>query len=387
MITLGRRPFSHFLAPAIWVTVTLAVGAALWSPTDTDLGLSPFSLTVSDFAALDRGGPIETTMALLGIVSLLLLAVARARHVPVRGLPSVLLAVWGLGLVVAAVVPTDPLTTQLSGSAYVHRYASIAAFAALPAVGLLLSRRFATTPHAARTARWLCILSWTALAGAALMAYSAGPGGRELIGLVERLLLGCEVAMLGVLGRHLQQSTPDPAQHLRGHTRRMTTRPSPAAGRAFVTAGASRVPAPEGGVRAVCRPGSGFADRDWSGTGSRIGAQRGWAGADRVRGSRLAISPVTGVVRAQQNEELNGQSPVDRGKAGSKVHALSDANALPLLIGLPAANTHYSQALKPMVARTAVTKTPYRVGVQGGHSRRTGSQLPAYHPGQSNLPP
>ncbi|MCW2917645.1 MAG: IS1647-like transposase [Actinomycetia bacterium] len=34
----------------------------------------------------------------------------------------------------------------------------------------------------------------------------------------------------------------------------------------------------------------------------------------------------------------------------SKMHILSDANGLPLVVGLSAANVHDSQALKPMVA-------------------------------------
>ncbi|MGP3770433.1 DUF998 domain-containing protein [Streptomyces sp. SDT5-1] len=202
MTTPRRDTFRHLLAPAVWAVVVLSVGAALLSPRDTDPGLDPLSLTVSDFAALDRGGPIETAMASLGLISLLLLAVARRRLPAFRGLPSVLLAVWGTGLVLAAVVPTDPLTTTLTGSAYVHRYASVAAFAALPPACLLLSHRL--TPTAPRTALWLRLLSWTALLGAALMAYSAGPGDRELIGLVERVLLGCEVVMVGVLGRYVQ---------------------------------------------------------------------------------------------------------------------------------------------------------------------------------------
>jgi hypothetical protein len=200
----GRHPAGRFLAPAVWTAVALAVSAALFAPLDTDPGLSPLSLTVSDFAALDRGGPIETTMALLGLVSLALLTAARARLVQVRGLPSALLAVWGVGLVLAAAVPTDPLTTQLSGSAQVHRWASVAAFAALPAAGLLLSRRLATEPRS--PFRLLRALSWASLAGAVLMACSAGPGDRELIGLAERLLLGCEVALLGVLGRYVQSA-------------------------------------------------------------------------------------------------------------------------------------------------------------------------------------
>ncbi|MFG2299014.1 DUF998 domain-containing protein [Streptomyces sp. NPDC048603] len=205
MLISGRHRFGRFLAPGVWAAVIWAVFAALWAPSDTDQELSPLSLTVSDFAALDRGGPIETGMALLGGVSLALLVAARARTAAVRGVPSVLLAVWGLGLVIAAVVPTDPLTDRLSGPALVHRYASIAAFTALPAAGLLLARRLGADPRAGGTVRCLRLLSWAALGGAAVMAYSAGPGGRELIGLVERVLLGCEVALLGVLGQHVQR--------------------------------------------------------------------------------------------------------------------------------------------------------------------------------------
>ncbi|WP_344500903.1 IS5 family transposase [Streptomyces enissocaesilis] len=55
-------------------------------------------------------------------------------------------------------------------------------------------------------------------------------------------------------------------------------------------------------------------------------------------------------VRAKKGGELAGPSPVDRGKPGSKMHVLSDAAGLPLRVGLSAANTHDSQALKPMLS-------------------------------------
>lgn len=54
-------------------------------------------------------------------------------------------------------------------------------------------------------------------------------------------------------------------------------------------------------------------------------------------------------VRAERGGELAGPSPVDRGKPGSKMHVLSDADGLPLRVGLSAANTHDSQAMKPKV--------------------------------------
>jgi hypothetical protein len=53
-------------------------------------------------------------------------------------------------------------------------------------------------------------------------------------------------------------------------------------------------------------------------------------------------------VRAKRGE-LTGPSPVDRGKPGSRMHVLSDANGLPPLAGLSAANTHDSLARKPML--------------------------------------
>ena len=40
---------------------------------------------------------------------------------------------------------------------------------------------------------------------------------------------------------------------------------------------------------------------------------------------------------------------MDRGKPGSKIHALSDRAGLPLAVGVSAANTHDHHALKPLV--------------------------------------
>lgn len=46
---------------------------------------------------------------------------------------------------------------------------------------------------------------------------------------------------------------------------------------------------------------------------------------------------------------MTGPNPVDRGRAGSKIHIVSDGAGLPLAVGVPAANLHDSQALKPML--------------------------------------
>jgi len=50
---------------------------------------------------------------------------------------------------------------------------------------------------------------------------------------------------------------------------------------------------------------------------------------------------------------------VDRAKTGSKIHVLSDAEGIPLVVGVSGANLHDSQALIPMI-----------VGIPAVRSRR-----------------
>ena len=53
-------------------------------------------------------------------------------------------------------------------------------------------------------------------------------------------------------------------------------------------------------------------------------------------------------VRAKRGS-LTGPSPVDRGKNRSKIHVLSEAGGIPLVVGVSAANTHDSTMLRPML--------------------------------------
>ncbi|GAA4015928.1 hypothetical protein GCM10022384_69070 [Streptomyces marokkonensis] len=51
---------------------------------------------------------------------------------------------------------------------------------------------------------------------------------------------------------------------------------------------------------------------------------------------------------------------MDRGKPSSKMHVLSDANGLPILVGVSAGDTHDSEALKPMVEGHQTRLAPHR---------------------------
>ena len=59
---------------------------------------------------------------------------------------------------------------------------------------------------------------------------------------------------------------------------------------------------------------------------------------------------------------------MERGKPGSKRHVLSDADGLPLRVGLSSANTHDGQALKPMLSHfhmdtNSTQPNPARMGI------------------------
>ncbi|MEV4290146.1 DUF998 domain-containing protein [Nonomuraea bangladeshensis] len=178
------------------VFAVIAVVAGQFGP---DPYLDPMNVTVSEYAVSDRGGVTEVAMAVLGLGSLALLAGLRSAGAPVRGMPERLLLLWSGALVVAAVIPTTPIGQNLDLAAQIHRYVSVAAFVSLPAAGALLVPRLTADAAWKPVAR---VVEWVALAGGfGLLAitYVALPGERVMIGLVERLLLGAEVTLLGVL--------------------------------------------------------------------------------------------------------------------------------------------------------------------------------------------
>ncbi|MFC8671032.1 IS5 family transposase [Streptomyces sp. NPDC057199] len=74
--------------------------------------------------------------------------------------------------------------------------------------------------------------------------------------------------------------------------------------------------------------------------------------------TRVVLDTADG--RAKKEGEHTGPSPVDRGKPGSKMHILSDANGLPLLVGISAGNTYDSEGLKPMIEGHQTRRDPHR---------------------------
>ncbi|MGV9302472.1 DUF998 domain-containing protein [Nonomuraea sp. NPDC003727] len=183
--------------------ILFSVVAIVVGQFDPDPYLDPMNVTISEYAVADRGGGTEMAMAAMGLGSFALLAGLRGAGAPVSGMPERLMAVWSGALVVAAIIPTTPIGADMTVTAQVHRYVSVAAFVSLPAAAALL------VPRLAADDRWKAVarpVEWLALAGGlGLLAitYVALPGDRVMIGLVERGLLAAEVALLAVLAARL----------------------------------------------------------------------------------------------------------------------------------------------------------------------------------------
>ncbi|MEU4541747.1 DUF998 domain-containing protein [Nonomuraea dietziae] len=196
-------PLKRFYPLISCSLIMFSVVAIVVGQFDPDPYLDPMNVTISEYAVADRGGVTEVAMVAMGLGSFVLLAALRAAGAPIRGLPERLLTVWSGALIVAAIIPTTPIGMDMTLTAEIHRYVSVAAFVSLPAAGALL------VPRLAADERWKTVsrpVEWVALAGGlGLLAitYVALPGDRVMIGLVERGLLAAEVALLAVLAARL----------------------------------------------------------------------------------------------------------------------------------------------------------------------------------------
>jgi hypothetical protein len=201
---------SRGLAIASVVGFVVAVAATVFGHVGLGPGYDPTALTLSDYALFDHGPAIVLAMVALSGGTFALLGGMLAERVPVRGWPTALLLVWAFGLLVSAVVPTDPPGEPvMSTAALVHRYASVAAFVALPAAVLVLAARL----RRAEVVRWMSLttllrrLVVACAVGVAALWYVAFPGERVMLGLVERGLVGVELAILFALAMRLLRVT------------------------------------------------------------------------------------------------------------------------------------------------------------------------------------
>jgi hypothetical protein len=101
-----------------------------------------------------------------------------------------LILVWGIGLAVLAIFPQEPADQALTWHGAIHRYAALAGLITLPSAGLLCSRQ------------WPILRPFSIASFAFLVLFVATfllPGMRAYSGITERLVLGTNLGIIGVL--------------------------------------------------------------------------------------------------------------------------------------------------------------------------------------------
>jgi hypothetical protein len=203
---MTRQAHVRTLASASLLGLVVALVSTVVGHLGLGPGYNPLKLTVSDYALSNRGTAIDIAMVALALGALALLAGFRAAGARVAGLPALLVSIWSTGLIVAAIVPTDPATaTSMSTAAYVHRYASVTAFIVLPIAAVALASRLPGSATLRLPVRRLAI---GCAVGLAVLWYDAFPGGRFLMGLIERGLIGLEITVLAVLSVGVLRALP-----------------------------------------------------------------------------------------------------------------------------------------------------------------------------------
>ncbi|MEV7008097.1 DUF998 domain-containing protein [Streptosporangium sp. NPDC051022] len=126
-----------------------------------------------------------------------------ARRAEDRG-AAALVGVWGLCMLLIGAFPTDRPGIPLSMSGGIHRYAAFVALLTMPVAGLILARRYATSPYA-RAVRSLSMASLGVLV-LVVVPYVVRMLGIDLTnddipaGVTQRLVVFFEVAVLILLG-------------------------------------------------------------------------------------------------------------------------------------------------------------------------------------------
>ncbi len=213
--TFAARAVSPVHGRLAIVGIGLAVAISIDLHLRLSTQVSPVWQTLSEYVYGKLGhasaAPLFSAMCLaLSLGSVALLAGIAKAHRPGTAVVCVLLGVWCTGLLVCGLVRVDPDGQARSLSGQVHNIAALAAFVALPAAALVLTRRGRERcPWEPRrtTIRRLAVASFASIAvvlGGFVLTLIVGPQQQEVtLGLFERLLFTVDVALLLTMVRPL----------------------------------------------------------------------------------------------------------------------------------------------------------------------------------------
>ncbi|GAB2963824.1 DUF998 domain-containing protein [Nonomuraea fastidiosa] len=183
----------------LWSTVLLTVvsaGALVYAEVTL-----PWQVLLSDYA-LVPGGLVPVLIGMLALAGACLsLAYGLAAADPARTAATrVLLVAGAAGLMMSAIFPTDPGTSQVGTvSGEIHRWSAAIVFTSLPVAGWALARGRGGAP------RWNAVRSMAVVSGVSLAVYLAAHpasftspliGGAAYYGLLERAVVLAEMGLL-----------------------------------------------------------------------------------------------------------------------------------------------------------------------------------------------
>lgn len=188
--------------------------------------VDPVRRTISEYAVGAGGILFDVGVLALALGSLAVLAaLVRARLIPAVSAASLLLAAWAVGMGVVVAFEKTNWSVGPSAGGYIHRYASLVAFLALPVGALLVAHAQRGLPGSLRyrvCTRVLALasLGWflPILGGFLLRPITGRPWWNAVpLGLMERGLALTEVSVVLTLAvwaasaRRSAVSTPAPA--------------------------------------------------------------------------------------------------------------------------------------------------------------------------------
>jgi hypothetical protein len=207
-------------ARALSLVVYLAV--AFWSDVD------PISQPLSMYVFVDGGAqPFDSAaLTLAAAMIALLLGMSRA-GVRLRGRPAVYGVAWAGCLVVATVFPTDQSPSVETVTGWIHQIAGAGILALLAMGGFALVPRLREAPAWRATAGVVrALTAWTAGLAVAYVVSRLGDWFPDLVdvtlgfdpgGLLQRLALTVDAAVIAALAIHLIRVTWPAVRHNGGH--------------------------------------------------------------------------------------------------------------------------------------------------------------------------
>jgi hypothetical protein len=211
-MTLLRRSAAHLALPLTAAFPTLVIALHFLKP-----GLDPSWRLISEYELPPAGWIMALAFLCLAGGCLTLVIATRPSTPTIAGhVGQTLLVIVSLGLAVAAIFTTDPITTPtatLSGN--VHNAAAYLVILGFPIAAYLISRALKRQPawaSARRRLTWLTLLTWgglIAFVGSALIMADDGMlGPNVLVGWPNRVMMITYTLWVLAVARHAQRLNP-----------------------------------------------------------------------------------------------------------------------------------------------------------------------------------